>query len=106
MKSVLAAVAVLALSACAGNQDFGPGLIAYHDDSAWLEDAESGCKVNRYYIPDAVSVGWTGKCIDGFAIGEGQLTWVEDSGIEGFHQTCLQPDHPYSACKMGGGGHG
>ncbi|MFD2096400.1 hypothetical protein ACFSJ3_10430 [Corallincola platygyrae] len=74
----------------------------YHNPDAWLM-ADSGCKVNKHYIPDAVSVEWKGQCIDGFAIGYGQAWWVESDGTTGYFQTCLQPEHPFSKCSMGGG---
>ncbi|GGA76338.1 hypothetical protein GCM10011369_17770 [Neiella marina] len=90
----------LAISGCA-NVSSGPSLVAYHDDSAWVVDEATQCKVNRYYVGNAQMVSWSGRCIDGFAIGEGILVWVDESGSKGVHSTCLQPDHFMSACKMG-----
>jgi hypothetical protein len=102
MKSLLLIVLpVVLLQACATTEQPGDYYVYDNPDAWWL--ATNGCKVNKYYLPDAVSVQWSGPCINGFAIGQGELRWVESDGTEGYMNQCLQPDHPDSNCLMGGG---
>ncbi len=96
-----AIIAVSFLTGCAVTTKPGDYYV-YDNPEAWLI-ADNGCKVNRYYIYEAQSVNWSGDCVDGFAIGKGQLTWVEPDGTEAFWQTCLQPEHPFAYCYMGRG---
>lgn len=43
-------------------------------DSAWITTSE-GCKIHNPHPVKNESVTWTGKCVGGFANGEGTLTW-------------------------------
>ncbi|RCU51598.1 hypothetical protein DU002_03760 [Corallincola holothuriorum] len=100
MKSILISLLMLVVMGCSYQPQSGDWA-SYDDPSGWLP-SDNGCKVNRYYVPDAVSVEWKGPCIDGFAIGKGALYWVEEDGVTGYKTQCLQPDHPRSDCFMGG----
>ncbi len=87
----------------ANYQDPNNWLVAYHQTQTSVDDGSSTCKVNRFYIPDAVSATWRGPCVDGFAIGKGELSWIDAAGQQGYLSSCLQPDHYRSECLKGGG---
>ena len=47
--------------------------------ACWVElTNQIGCYVWHLHLDEAESVTWTGKCVGGFAHGQGTLTWVEE----------------------------
>jgi len=63
----------------------GPNIVDENasDEPQWIVDSENGCRVlNLYPQPDLnESITWTGSCKDGYAHGDGKLTWYE-TGIK------------------------
>lgn len=72
----LVATAVLALLACSASAE----------DSRWIADAATGCRL-RNDVPQAgAQVSWNGACVDGLADGPGVATTTTGNRFEGtFH---------------------
>ncbi len=51
--------------------------------SGWLADPKSGCRVWAGRIGAGAGFTWTGSCVDGFASGQGTLTWANGNLYQG-----------------------
>lgn len=67
-------------------------------DSTWIT-TESGCKI---YNPNPVrneSITWTGPCHDGYASGNGTLTWFKNKKSEDYYIGTLKRGSPHGKGK-------
>ena len=101
MRTLSTLMALALLMGCA-NLESGP-YAQWHDADAWLTDPDSGCKINREFEGLGRELRWDGECPDGFAIGLGRLTFIDDQGQPGYWRTCLFPEDRRANCYTGGG---
>ncbi len=67
----------------------------------WIMDRNTGCKVrNPYLYPDR-QLEWSGKCVNGFAEGNGTISWYKDGVRTAYLVTCI--DSANYTCNRGGG---
>lgn len=102
MRVIPTLIVAALLGGCAQLQT-GP-YAQWDDADAWLTDADSGCKINRVFEPLGEQLRWDGECPDGFAIGLGRLTFIDEQGQPGHWDTCLFPEDRRANCYTGGGG--
>ena len=51
--------------------------------AGWLADPKSGCRVWAGRIGPGAGFTWTGPCVEGFASGQGILTWANGNRYDG-----------------------
>ena len=67
---------------------------SYSRDSCWMELlGRPGCYLWNPYPQDNETVGWNGECSDGFAQGNGRISWFQNGVLSQTEQTGLQDGH-------------
>ena len=58
-------------------------MLVHAQASGWLADPKSGCRVWAGRIGAGAGFTWTGSCVEGFASGQGTLTWANGNRYQG-----------------------
>ena len=67
-------------------------------DSVWIQTSD-GCKVYNPHPVKNETITWTGKCVDGYARGEGTLTWFKSGNKNQEYTGHMERGNPHGYGK-------